>query len=74
MTIGTFRVAERGQMALLADARHRWNLSEGGTVEIADLGHAIVLPKYLMLRSVWPRLMKIQRCRPTRSPVPSSLG
>ncbi len=43
MTIGTFRVSERGQMALPADARRRWNLSEGGTVEIADLGDAIVI-------------------------------
>ncbi len=30
-------------MALPADARRRWNLSEGGTVEIADLGDAIVI-------------------------------
>jgi AbrB family looped-hinge helix DNA binding protein len=43
MTIGTFRVSERGQMALPADARRRWNLSRGGTVEIADLGDAIVI-------------------------------
>jgi AbrB family looped-hinge helix DNA binding protein len=43
MTIGTFRVSDRGQMALPADARRRWNLSEGGTVEIADLGDAIVI-------------------------------
>jgi AbrB family looped-hinge helix DNA binding protein len=43
MTIRTFRVSDRGQMALPADARRRWNLSEGGTVEIADLGDAIVI-------------------------------
>jgi AbrB family looped-hinge helix DNA binding protein len=43
MTIGTFRVSERGQMALPADARRRWNLSEGGTVEVADLGDALVI-------------------------------
>jgi bifunctional DNA-binding transcriptional regulator/antitoxin component of YhaV-PrlF toxin-antitoxin module len=30
-------------MALPAEARRRWNLSDGGTVEIADLGDAIVI-------------------------------
>jgi AbrB family looped-hinge helix DNA binding protein len=43
MSIGTYRVSDRGQMALPAEARRRWNLSEGGTVEIADLGDAIVI-------------------------------
>jgi AbrB family looped-hinge helix DNA binding protein len=43
MTVSNYRVSERGQMALPADARRRWNLSEGGTVEIADLGAALVI-------------------------------
>jgi AbrB family looped-hinge helix DNA binding protein len=43
MSIGSYRVSERGQMALPAEARRRWNLSEGGTVEVADLGDAIVI-------------------------------
>ena len=43
MSTTTFRVSERGQMALPAEARHRWNLSDGGTVEIADLGAALVI-------------------------------
>jgi hypothetical protein len=30
-------------MALPAEARRRWNLTEGGTVEIADLGEALVI-------------------------------
>ena len=30
-------------MALPAEARRRWNLSEGGAVEVADLGDAIVI-------------------------------
>ena len=30
-------------MALPADTRRRWNLNDGGTVEIADLGHALVI-------------------------------
>lgn len=38
-----FRVSERGQMALPAEARRRWNLSEGGAVELADLGPAILI-------------------------------
>lgn len=43
MTISTFRISERGQMALPAEALRRWNLSEGGSVEIADLSSALVI-------------------------------
>lgn len=38
-----FRVSERGQMALPADARRRWGLGAGGSVEVADLGDAILV-------------------------------
>ncbi len=45
MSIAEFRVSERGQMALPAAARHRWEMTEGGSVEVADLGDALlVLP------------------------------
>ncbi len=30
-------------MALPADARRRWNLSNGGAVEVADLGDALII-------------------------------
>lgn len=30
-------------MALPAEARRRWDLAEGGSVEIADLGDALVI-------------------------------
>ena len=43
MSVSSYRVSERGQMALPAEARHRWNLSQGGDVEIADLGSALVI-------------------------------
>lgn len=43
MTIGVFRISDRGQMALPADARRRWNLLGGGAVEIADLGDALLI-------------------------------
>lgn len=43
MPITEFRVSERGQMALPAEARHRWDLDNGGTVEIADLGSALLI-------------------------------
>ncbi|MBK5221890.1 MAG: AbrB/MazE/SpoVT family DNA-binding domain-containing protein [Acidimicrobiia bacterium] len=43
MTVSSYRVSERGQMALPAEARRRWNLAEGGAVEIADLGNALVI-------------------------------
>ncbi len=43
MSLSEFRVSERGQMALPAEARRRWNLVEGGSVEIADLGQSLVI-------------------------------
>ena len=41
--VAEFRVSDRGQMALPAAARRRWNLSDGGSVEIADLGDALLV-------------------------------
>ena len=43
MAVATFRVSERGQMALPAEARRRWNLTGGGSVEVVDLGAALVV-------------------------------
>jgi AbrB family looped-hinge helix DNA binding protein len=43
MDVATFRVSDRGQMALPAEARRRWNLNEGGSVEVADLGDALLI-------------------------------
>ena len=40
---GEVRVSERGQMALPAQARHRWGLDDGGTVAWVDLGDAVLL-------------------------------
>ena len=43
MTVVSYRVSDRGQMALPAETRRRWNLTDGGAVEIADLGEALVI-------------------------------
>jgi AbrB family looped-hinge helix DNA binding protein len=43
MNIAEFRVSDRGQMALPAEARRRWGLGEGGSVEVADLGDALLI-------------------------------
>ncbi|MDZ7673748.1 MAG: AbrB/MazE/SpoVT family DNA-binding domain-containing protein [Acidimicrobiales bacterium] len=43
MTVANYRVSGRGQMALPAEARRRWNLTEGGAVEVADLGDALII-------------------------------
>jgi len=40
---GDVKVSERGQMALPAQARHRWGLDDGGTVGWVDLGDAVLL-------------------------------
>ena len=43
MTVANDWVSDRGQMPLPADARRRWNLVEGGTVEVIDLGDSLVI-------------------------------
>lgn len=43
MSVTSYRVSDRGQMALPAETRRRWNLTDGGAVEIADLGNALVI-------------------------------
>ena len=40
---GEAKVSERGQMALPAQARHRWGLDEGGIVGWLDLGDSLLL-------------------------------
>lgn len=36
-------MSERGQMALPAQARHRWGLDQGGVIGWFDLGDAVLL-------------------------------
>jgi AbrB family looped-hinge helix DNA binding protein len=43
MIVTNYRVSDRGQMALPAETRRRWGLTDGGAVEIADLGNALVI-------------------------------
>jgi AbrB family looped-hinge helix DNA binding protein len=43
MSVANFKVSERGQMALPAEARHRWGLGAGGEVEIVDLGEVLLI-------------------------------
>lgn len=38
----TFRVSTSGQMSLPAAVRHRWNLDEGGEVDVIDLGFGVL--------------------------------
>jgi AbrB family looped-hinge helix DNA binding protein len=53
MSTAEFRVSDRGQMALPAEVRRRWNLNHGGSVEIADLGDALlIVPAGRSLRSM----------------------
>jgi bifunctional DNA-binding transcriptional regulator/antitoxin component of YhaV-PrlF toxin-antitoxin module len=40
---GEVKVSERGQMALPAQARHRWGLDGGGTLGWIDVGDAVLL-------------------------------
>jgi len=38
-----YKVSAVGQMTVPASARQRWGLRKGGTVEVADLGFAVVI-------------------------------
>jgi len=38
-----YRVSARGQLSLPADARRRWGIAEGGSVELFDLGECVVM-------------------------------
>ncbi|HKY16693.1 MAG TPA: AbrB/MazE/SpoVT family DNA-binding domain-containing protein [Microthrixaceae bacterium] len=40
--VSTYLVSSSGQMSLPAAARHRWNLGEGGPVEVLDLGFGVL--------------------------------
>jgi bifunctional DNA-binding transcriptional regulator/antitoxin component of YhaV-PrlF toxin-antitoxin module len=42
MTTETFRVSTSGQMSLPAVVRHRWNLDQGGQVDVIDLGFGVL--------------------------------
>lgn len=35
-------VSSSGQMSLPASARHRWNLDDGGPVDVIDLGYGVL--------------------------------
>ena len=43
MALVRHHVSHRGQVALPAETRRRWKLAEGGPVEIADLGAAVLV-------------------------------
>jgi bifunctional DNA-binding transcriptional regulator/antitoxin component of YhaV-PrlF toxin-antitoxin module len=44
--IREYLVSSSGQLSLPASARHRWNLDDGGPVDVLDLGFAVMmLPK-----------------------------
>ncbi|HZU49322.1 MAG TPA: AbrB/MazE/SpoVT family DNA-binding domain-containing protein [Mycobacterium sp.] len=38
----TFKVSTSGQMSLPAAVRHRWQLDDGGFVEVIDLGFGVL--------------------------------
>ena len=42
MSAETFRVSSSGQMSLPATERHRWNLDDGGNVDVIDLGFGVL--------------------------------
>jgi hypothetical protein len=45
-SIQEYLVSSSGQLSLPAAARHRWNLDDGGPVDVVDLGFAVMmLPK-----------------------------
>lgn len=46
MGVQEYLVSSSGQMSLPAGARHRWNLDDGGPVDVIDLGFGVLtVPK-----------------------------
>jgi bifunctional DNA-binding transcriptional regulator/antitoxin component of YhaV-PrlF toxin-antitoxin module len=46
MSVQEYRVSSSGQVSLPAAARHRWNLDNGGPVDMIDLGFGVLtVPK-----------------------------
>lgn len=46
MTVHEYLVSSSGQMSLPASVRHRWNLDDGGPVDVIDLGFGVLtVPK-----------------------------
>ena len=43
MTVVKRRVSRRGQISLPSEVCRRWHLTEGGSVEITDLGSALLV-------------------------------
>ena len=41
-TVLEFLVSSSGQMSLPAQVRHRWNLDDGGPVDVLDLGFGVL--------------------------------
>lgn len=41
-TIQQYLVSASGQMSLPAAARHRWDLDDGGPVDVIDLGFGVL--------------------------------
>ena len=42
MTIHEYLVSTSGQMSLPASVRHRWELDDGGPVDVIDLGFGVL--------------------------------
>ncbi len=40
--VSEYLVSSSGQMSLPAAARHRWNLDDGGPVDVLDLGFGVL--------------------------------
>jgi AbrB family looped-hinge helix DNA binding protein len=43
MSVAEYKVSARGQMSLPAEARRRWGLENGGTVEVVDTGSVLLI-------------------------------
>ena len=42
MTSQSYRVSTSGRVSLPASVRHRWNLDQGGEVDVIDLGFGVL--------------------------------
>ena len=61
MRAGTFRVSTSGKMSLPAAVRQRWQLDEGGAVDVIDLGFGVLTVPAGHARSLLDQMLPAER-------------
>jgi bifunctional DNA-binding transcriptional regulator/antitoxin component of YhaV-PrlF toxin-antitoxin module len=61
MSVQEYVVSSSGQMSLPAGVRHRWNLDDGGPVDVIDLGFGVLTVRQGTGRRLLDELVSSER-------------